>query len=85
MGADDVPTRWLAEDGWGGQVMRRLDDGWCAALDRITMGCTIYARRPGVCRDYSMGEGDCLVERARLGHSAEMRRVTQQGRYQESS
>jgi Fe-S-cluster containining protein len=46
--------------------MARLDDGWCAALDRDTMLCRIYERRPGVCRDYEMGGGDCLIERRSL-------------------
>jgi uncharacterized protein len=64
MGDDDVPRRYTREDAWGGEVMRRLDDGWCVALDRQTMRCTIYERRPGVCREYAMGEGDCLEERA---------------------
>jgi uncharacterized protein len=63
MGDDDVPPRFVAEDAWGGAVMRRLDDGWCAALDRDTMRCTIYARRPGVCRDYLMGGVECITER----------------------
>ena len=49
MGDDDVPLRLVAEDEWGGSVMRRLDDDWCAALDRNTMLCTIYERRPDVC------------------------------------
>ena len=66
MGDDDIPARLTVEDRWGGAVMRRLDDGWCAALDRNTLMCTIYERRPGLCRDYRMGEGDCLVERSRL-------------------
>jgi len=65
MGDDDVPPRLTSEDRWGGSVMRRLDDGWCAALDRNTMLCAIYERRPFVCRDYQMGEGDCLIERTR--------------------
>jgi len=63
MGDDDVPARFVAEDAWGCSVMRRLDDGWCAALDRDTMRCTIYQRRPGVCRDYLMGGVECLAER----------------------
>jgi len=66
MGDDDIPQRFTVEDQWGGGVMRRLDDGWCAALDRNSMKCTIYERRPILCRDYQMGEGDCLVERTRL-------------------
>ena len=63
MGDDDVPDHLTREDAWGGWVMDRLDDGWCAALDRRTMACTIYERRPGICRDYEMGGGDCLEER----------------------
>ena len=66
MGDDVVPADLTVQDRWGGWVMRRLDDGWCAALDRATMRCTIYAQRPGVCRDYQVGVGDCLVERSRL-------------------
>jgi uncharacterized protein len=65
MGDDDVPKRFTAEDPWGGWVMRRRDDGWCAALDRNTMLCTIYERRPGICRDYQMGDSDCIEERSR--------------------
>ncbi len=66
MGDDDVPRRFTAEDAWGGWVMRRLDDGWCAALDRDTLRCTIYARRPGLCRDFEMGGDACLEERKQL-------------------
>ena len=66
MGDDDVPVELTVQDRWGGWVMRRLDDGWCAALDRNTMKCTIYQRRPGVCRDYQVGANDCIVERSRL-------------------
>jgi uncharacterized protein len=46
--------------------MRRLDDGWCAALDRQTMLCTIYERRPFICREFQAGEYDCLEERRQL-------------------
>lgn len=67
MGDDDVPESLTEFDRWGGQVMRREDDGWCVALDRATMLCGIYARRPGVCRDYEMGGDDCLIERKSLG------------------
>jgi len=63
MGDDNVPAQLTAEDDWGGEVMRRLDDGWCAALDRHTMLCTIYSHRPFICRDYRMGAGDCVEER----------------------
>jgi uncharacterized protein len=66
MGEDNVPSRFTAEDQWGGSVMRRLDDGWCVALDRNTMLCTIYQRRPGVCRDFEVGDYGCLEERLQL-------------------
>ena len=62
IGDDNVPERLTVEDVGGGWVMRRLDDGWCAALDRETMRCTIYEDRPGICRDYEMGGDDCLEE-----------------------
>jgi uncharacterized protein len=66
MGDDDVPQALSVEDEWGGWVMRRLADGWCAAVDRATMRCTIYERRPGVCRDYPVGATECLIERLQL-------------------
>lgn len=58
-----VPERFIDEDDWGGQVMRRLGDGWCAALDRDSMRCTIYSRRPLICREFELGSDDCLEER----------------------
>jgi len=32
-----VPDRFIAFDRWGGMTMARLEDGWCAALDRNTL------------------------------------------------
>jgi hypothetical protein len=58
-----VPRRYIATDPWGRQVMARLDDGWCAALDRDTLLCRIYPHRPLLCREYKTGGGDCRVER----------------------
>jgi len=60
-----VPATFIATDAWGGETMRRLDDGWCAALDRNTMLCTIYDRRPLVCREFETGSNDCLAERSK--------------------
>ena len=59
-----VPDSYIETDQWGGMRMVRLDDGWCVALDRNTMMCTIYAVRPKVCRDFEMGEHECIAERA---------------------
>jgi uncharacterized protein len=67
MGDDEVPLNLTELDAWGGLVMRRLADGWCAALDRATMLCTVYERRPTVCRDFEMGSSDCVAERASAG------------------
>lgn len=58
-----VPDRYIDVDEWGGQVMARLDDGWCAALDRNTMMCKIYEQRPLICREFEMGESECISER----------------------
>jgi len=64
MSEDDVPLRLTATDAWGGSVMARRGDGWCAAVDRDTMLCTIYERRPTICRDFEMGGSDCVSERS---------------------
>ncbi|WP_339900076.1 YkgJ family cysteine cluster protein [uncultured Gilvimarinus sp.] len=58
-----VPERHIAVDEWGGETMRRLNDGWCSALDRETMLCTIYENRPWICREFAMGSYECLTER----------------------
>lgn len=60
-----VPEKFVEFDQWGGMSMARLDDGWCAALDRSTMLCSIYEKRPLICREFEMGGYDCLAERAR--------------------
>ncbi|RLA07546.1 MAG: YkgJ family cysteine cluster protein [Gammaproteobacteria bacterium] len=58
-----VPTYLVETTQWGGQVMARLDDDWCAALDRNTMLCSIYEKRPQICRDFEMGSFECVTER----------------------
>jgi Fe-S-cluster containining protein len=61
-----VPKRYIDIDDWGGEVMRRLDDGWCVALDRDSMRCSIYENRPWVCREFEMASPECLEERSGL-------------------
>jgi len=61
---DDPPEQYVEVEEHGLAVMRREDDGWCAALDRDSFRCTIYARRPQVCRDVATGSRECLDERA---------------------
>ena len=59
-----VPDTFIAIDKWGGRSMARLGDGWCSALDRNTMTCMIYEKRPLICREFAMGEYECISERA---------------------
>ncbi|MGH1467805.1 MAG: YkgJ family cysteine cluster protein [Bdellovibrionales bacterium] len=47
-------------------AMKRGEDGWCEALDRKTMLCTIYEKRPYLCREYQAGDYDCMKEREKL-------------------
>ena len=58
-----VPGRFIETDQWGGRTMMRLDDGWCAALNRDTLMCRIYAQRPLICREFAMAEEECVKER----------------------
>lgn len=52
-----VPDRYIEEREGEVPVMHRLEDGWCAALDRNTMMCRIYEVRPLICREFEMGGG----------------------------
>ena len=61
---DDPPEQYIDLDEDGHQIMAKADDGWCAALDRVQMRCSIYARRPFVCREFAMAGDDCREERA---------------------
>jgi Fe-S-cluster containining protein len=61
-----VPERFIQTDKWGSETMRRLGDGWCAALNRDTYQCSIYANRPLVCREFEMASDECLTERELL-------------------
>jgi uncharacterized protein len=55
-----VPDRYVEHTSWGPSRMRRLEDGWCAALDRNTMLCGIYEQRPLICRRFVMGGDECV-------------------------
>ncbi|MFC0267582.1 YkgJ family cysteine cluster protein [Kushneria aurantia] len=67
-----VPCDLIDEDEWGGAVMRQDEEGWCAAVDRNTMLCTIYSRRPQSCRDFTTDSVECLEERALYGLPAHL-------------
>ncbi len=59
-----VPDNYIELDKWGGRSMARLEDGWCSALDRNTLTCMIYEKRPWICRELEMGEHECISVRA---------------------
>ncbi|WP_086479474.1 YkgJ family cysteine cluster protein [Oceanospirillum sanctuarii] len=61
-----VPETFIRRDEYGGETMRRLDDGWCAAMDRESFMCTIYENRPWICREFDMGSYECMDERVGL-------------------
>lgn len=65
--ARGIPHDLIEEDQWGALEMRQDEEGWCAAVDRNTMLCTIHPRRPQVCRDFDQGSHECLDERALHG------------------
>jgi len=64
--------------GWGNEAFMRMTDGHCAALTvrKVTTGagenaekvteffCTLYERRPQICRDLARGSPECAGERA---------------------
>jgi len=58
-----VPDHFIETDEFGGRSMAQLDDGWCSALDRNTLTCMIYDKRPLICREFEMGEYECIAER----------------------
>jgi Fe-S-cluster containining protein len=59
-----VPREHIKIDQWGAETMARLGDGWCSALDRSTLLCTIYENRPWICREFETGSDECKVERS---------------------
>jgi len=56
---DDVPEAYVVEHA-GVRCMDQQGDGACIALDPDTQLCTIYDRRPQVCRDFERGGALCL-------------------------
>ena len=68
--ADEAVPQEFVEQPFGSYpIMKKGDDGWCICLDRKTMLCTIYPIRPFLCRDYQVGDYDCLEERKKLAQN----------------
>lgn len=61
---DRVPLWARDHDVYGLEIVAKADDGWCVALDRQTMRCTIYESRPQICAGFAMGGWGCRDERA---------------------
>lgn len=60
----EVPDNLTEKNTQGERSMVRLADGWCKALDRNTMTCTIYEKRPWICCEFEMGGNECIAARA---------------------
>lgn len=67
---EDLPAQFVGHDERGVRVMARGADGWCSALDRERMCCSIYEQRPSICRKFAMGSAYCREERR--NYSTEM-------------
>lgn len=61
---DDVPAHLTTRLPQGHHVMAHGEDGWCVAMDRTHMCCSIYENRPAVCRRFVMGGPYCNAIRA---------------------
>ncbi len=60
----EIPDNLVEINSQGERSMARLEDGWCKALDRNTRLCTIYEKRPWICREFEMGEYECIAARS---------------------
>ncbi len=63
-----VPRHMIDRTREGLEVMAQDEDGWCVAVDPNRMDCSIYDRRPGVCRAFAMGSRDCRDVREAYTH-----------------
>lgn len=63
MPEDAIPAWFTHRDTHGLEQMAKGEDGWCVALDRDSMRCSIYAQRPAMCRKFAMGGPYCRDER----------------------
>jgi uncharacterized protein len=61
---DHIPAHLTTHLPQGTHVMARAEDGWCVALDRTHMNCSIYKDRPADCRRFAMGGAYCNFLRA---------------------
>lgn len=57
--SDCIPAHLTTERPGGLRVMAEGEDGWCVALDRQRMNCSIYDNRPQACRRFVMSGPYC--------------------------
>lgn len=69
---DNIPPHLTTHLPEGLHVMARAEDGWCVALDRVRMNCSIYGSRPDVCRRFVMGGAYCNAIRTRSPRGIEV-------------
>lgn len=62
---DHVPAWLVHRDAHGMETLAKGEEGWCAALDPVSMRCSIYEERPGICRKYAMGGPSCRHEQSK--------------------
>ncbi|HUB91953.1 MAG TPA: YkgJ family cysteine cluster protein [Dyella sp.] len=60
---DNIPAHLTTQLPQGHRVMAHADDGWCVAMDRTRMNCSIYENRPAVCQRFVMGGPYCKAIR----------------------
>jgi len=60
---DAVPAHLTARLPGGLHVMAKDKDGWCVALDKLRMKCSIYPDRPITCSSFVMGGPYCRAQR----------------------
>ena len=60
---DHVPAEMVERDPNGVALLKRGEDGWCVAVDREQMRCSIYEQRPAACRRFVMGGNYCCAVR----------------------
>lgn len=64
MPEDRIPRHLTTDTAQGLEVMARDEEGWCVAVDHARMCCSIYEKRPAICRKFAMGSPYCRDERA---------------------
>lgn len=60
---DRIESHLHGPNAEGVDVMTKGADGWCLALDRKRMRCSIYDHRPDDCRRFVMGASYCQAVR----------------------